>query len=106
MLQGIYLDAGRTWTPEYQRNYEALQFNIRLFDSTAASPADRARLVQQTGEEFWLRNFSTFEQLRFARLAAYLRQREPDASAGHSILIYRLSDAQVREALGQSGPIR
>ena len=99
MLQGIYLDAGRDWTAEYQRNYDALLFNLRVFDSTATDPKARARLIQQTGEAFWMKNFATFDQLRFARLAAYLRGREPDANAGHSILIFRLSDAQVQEAL-------
>ena len=37
--------------------------------------------------------------LCLGRLCAYLRQREPDDEVGYSILIYHLSDAQVREAL-------
>jgi hypothetical protein len=30
---------------------------------------------------------------------AYLRQREPDDHVGHSILIYRLTDADLAQAL-------
>jgi len=37
--------------------------------------------------------------LRFGRLCAALRQREPDAHAGHSILVYHLSQADIDAAL-------
>jgi len=43
--------------------------------------------------------YDDFEQLRLARLCAYLRHREPDDQVGYSILIYRLSDRQVQQAL-------
>ena len=39
------------------------------------------------------------ERLRLARLCHQLRRRTPDAQAGHSILIYRLSAEEVQEAL-------
>jgi hypothetical protein len=99
MYQGIYLDAPGPWTDDYQRQYEATLFNMHVFDSTAVLPADRDRLIRQTGEDFWRKNFAVFEQLRFARLVAYLRQRTPDDNVGYSILIFRLTDADVHEAL-------
>lgn len=37
--------------------------------------------------------------LRAARLFAHLRQREPDHQVGYSILIYDVSDAELRQAL-------
>ena len=40
-----------------------------------------------------------FEAFRLGRLYAFLRQREPDANVGHSILIYRLTGEDLREAL-------
>ena len=57
-------------------------------------------------EELWrsLRNadggapHDIAERLRFARLAAHLRGREPDAQVGHSILIYRLDAPELRAA--------
>jgi hypothetical protein len=39
------------------------------------------------------------EWLRFARLTAYLRERMPDGDLHHSILVYRVSDAQLEQAL-------
>jgi hypothetical protein len=50
----------------------------------------------------WRRLVSDFDQLRLARLCAYLRRREPDDQIGYSILIFRLSDEDVRDAL--NGP--
>ncbi|MCH7813630.1 MAG: glycosyltransferase family 39 protein, partial [Planctomycetes bacterium] len=43
-------------------------------------------------------------QLRFGRLCAFLRRRPPDDQVGHSILIYRLSDDQVRRAVSEELP--
>jgi hypothetical protein len=43
--------------------------------------------------------------LRFARLTAYLRQREPDDHVGHSILIYRLTEEDLTEALEGDPPL-
>ena len=40
--------------------------------------------------------------MRFARLCSFLREREPDAKIGYSILIYRLTDADLARAL--AGP--
>ena len=99
MYQGIYLDAPPPWTAAYQQQFDAALFNLRVFDSTAAKPADRARLIKQTGEDFWWRTFDVFEQLRLARLTTFLRRRQPDAEIGYSILIFRLTDDDVRAAL-------
>jgi len=57
--------------------------------------AERQRLTS----DFLRERFLSFEHLRFARLCAFLRRREPDDNVGYSILIYRLSDQDVREAL-------
>jgi hypothetical protein len=58
-------------------------------------PAERARQAA----EIPAASLYQLEQLRFARLMAYLRRREPDDQVGWSILVYRLSDAEVRDAL-------
>ena len=50
------------------------------------------------------RIFHNFERYRFARLAAYLRRREPDDSIGYSILVYQLTDADVARALDGPPP--
>ena len=42
-------------------------------------------------------------ELRFARLCKYLQHRAPEAEAGYSILIFRLTQAELRTAL--EGPV-
>lgn len=104
-LQAVYLlEAPGAWRPSYERRYQDALYNLRLFDSTGRNPVARAALLRQTGEELWLRNFRLFEQLRFGRLAAHLRTREPDAQIGYSILIYRLSDDDVERAVAGPPP--
>ncbi len=68
MLQTTYLKYTGRWCREYEQAYR------------------QAQSAEQ------------FEQLRFARLAAMLRQREPDAQVGYSILIYNLSPQDVMTA--------
>jgi hypothetical protein len=103
MLQAVYvLDAPGRWTAAYEQRYQDALFNLRLYDSTAANPKDREALLKQTGEEYWWKLFHLIENLRFARLAAYLRTRTADANVGHSILIFRLTDEDVARAV--SGP--
>jgi hypothetical protein len=104
-LNAVYLqDAMGAWTPEYERRYQDVLYNLRGFDGTADDPAARAALIKQTGEEFWVKLFGLYERMRFARLAAHLRERTPDADVGHSILIYRLSEEEVARAIGGSAP--
>lgn len=44
-------------------------------------------------------NFQEFDILRFTRLCKHLQLRQPDANAGYSILIYRLTADDLRAAL-------
>jgi hypothetical protein len=49
--------------------------------------------------EQWYSAINDYEFLRFHRLAAFLRQREPDDNVGFSILVYHLSDDELARAL-------
>ena len=92
MLQSVYTDFPGPWTPAreslYQRAREQLE-SRRAAGEGAPDPRD----------PLLRRAYRVYDQLRFGRLAAYLRRREPDAHVGYSILIYRLSDQQLRQAL-------
>jgi hypothetical protein len=99
MLQGLYFLTPGAWTPQYETDYRSMIDNLKLFDSTSVNPATRQALIRQTGEEFWVKNFRAFEHFRTARIAAYLRKREPDAEIGYSILVYRVSDEELARAL-------
>lgn len=104
MAQSVYLIATGAWTRQYETDYQSMLYNLRLFDSTAANPAARAALLRQTGEQYWVDRFRVFEHLRFARLMAWLRTREPDAQVGHSILIYRVDAPELSRAMDGPSP--
>jgi hypothetical protein len=103
MLQGVYLQIKRGWGPSHEQAYREVRADIERYERTRGDAESRRRLVEERGAEFWIRRFELHEQLQFARLSRYLLRREPDDQVGYSILIYRLSDAQVREAL--DGPL-
>ena len=64
-------------------------------------PDDEATLLKRLQErepEFpWL--FQRFQQVRFAKLCAYLRDQPYDDHVGYSILIYRLDADELNDAL-------
>lgn len=81
ILQQVYGPAAGPWTLERE-------LDLRELRSRAPgdlNPADAQRL----------------DALKLARLCQKLRGREPDAHAGHSILIYRVDAAELAAALGE-----
>jgi hypothetical protein len=84
------------WTPQQERDYRDLR--ARFAGPAAAAgpppappgappPADAAA------------DSARYDELRFARLCKFLQRREPDALAGYSILLFRLTAADLRTAL-------
>ena len=104
MLQGVYFMRPGLWNQQYEDEYRTTIQQLLAFDSTAANPGARQALVRKTGESFWIDDFHLYEHLRTARLAAYLRRREPDQQIGHSILIYRVDNQDLERALGAPQP--
>jgi hypothetical protein len=94
MLQSVYTLAPGPWAAPYEQRYQQGLATLRQIASTPDA-TERARL----NEAFVRDEALLFEHLRFARLCAFLRRREADGDVGHSILIWRLSDGDVREAL-------
>ena len=92
------------YKPEDERDYQSAIGNLAAFARAAEDERKWTALMQQTGEHYWRDLFVRFDRLRTGRLLAALRQREPDASIGYSILVYRLSDADVDRAV--NGPAR
>ena len=52
----------------------------------------------------WAKALDEFDAYRFARLTAWLRQREPDDTVNFSILVYHLTDADVIRDLEGPSP--
>jgi hypothetical protein len=95
MLQSVYGMAPGPWAAPYEGLYQDALGTLRRIADPSGDQAERDRLMRA----FMSQQFVLFDQLRFARLCAYLRRREPDDSVGYSILIYNLTDADVRDAL-------
>jgi 4-amino-4-deoxy-L-arabinose transferase-like glycosyltransferase len=87
------------YKPEYEANYQAAVKNATVFAQASRDEQAMSSLMRNTGEEYWRQLFGDLDQLRTGRLLAFLRQRRPDALVGYSILIYRLTDADVVRAL-------
>jgi hypothetical protein len=96
--------APRPWTATLEAEYQRHLSNVKALGNTGEGTEARTQLLRRTGEDFWWQTFRRFDELRVGRLAAFLRHREPDAEVGYSILIYRLTAADVMRALEGTAP--
>ena len=97
--------APRPWTQALETEYQRAFANVKMLSSTSEGTPERTALLQKTGEDFWWQTFRRFDELRLGRLAAFLRRRTPDSLVAYSILVYRLSDADVTRAVEGPAPI-
>jgi hypothetical protein len=104
MLQGVYSRFHRPWTSANETLYGQVRAQIIRWNSTSNDPVARKLLLQEHGSENWAACIKIYGDLRLARLCAYLRHRAPDDEVGYSILIYRLSNEEVQQALGGTSP--
>ncbi|HZZ27226.1 MAG TPA: glycosyltransferase family 39 protein [Pirellulales bacterium] len=102
MLPGVYLPFPGKWNARYEQFYQLFTQAVAAYRNAGGNEEQIRQIAASFGTQNMNPIFHLYEQLRFARLCAFLRQREPDANAGHSILIYRLSDADVEQAI--AGP--
>jgi hypothetical protein len=100
MLQAVYLAPynGR-WNQEYEARYQELRQLVLTYQQGSADPDVRARLHESAAQLEMQKTFRMYELLRFGRLCSCLRQRDPDAQPGYGMLIYRLTDADIAQAL-------
>lgn len=102
MLSQAYSPIREPWSVTLEKQYQSLRTAEPAMLDYAAHPDRRAELEQQIPAEQWNRMWERYEQLRFTRLCWYLRAREPNAQIGYSINLYRLSEADVTAATGDS----
>jgi len=86
---------GHQWTPEMESEFQRLKTQL---EPLIASP-DTAQARQSFADNQTASVFNQFAKLRFARLCANLREREPDENVNHTILIYHLDQSAVDDAL-------
>lgn len=100
LLQGVHTSAFGAWNETYEQRYRT---SIQHIDTFAAAGSDRRKreeLIRRKPPGFWENQFDLFDNLRFARLCAWLRHRgEPPHHIGHGIFIWRLSEDDLRAAL-------
>lgn len=83
--------------------YRELEADVKqLLEAQKKSSKDFTEFLNRKGRDYWVRRYRLYHLLRFAKICKYIQNREPDANAGYSILIYRLSDKEVSEALKKS----
>jgi tetratricopeptide (TPR) repeat protein len=112
-LQGIYAEPLGPWCAAFEATYQ----RARKFVADAEGDATAAEAVvtdtredlpsvqpDEAADAATVREAAVhaFNLLQAGRLRAFLRHREPDASVGGSILLFRLSAADLAEAL--TGP--
>jgi len=67
--------------------------------ATAGSKDRFMEFMKANGAENVVNKYQIYSILRFAKLARYLETRRPDENIGYSILIYKLTDGEVANAL-------
>ena len=99
MLQPVtnWPGAWGPWNARYEAGYQAVSKLVEPLLND--DPAVRRAVLPLLPAAQWLHALADFDELRFMRLVAYFRQREPDGTINYSILVYRLSDADLDRAL-------
>jgi hypothetical protein len=91
-FQQVYTEARGRWDGEKEARYRQLLAHVLE--------------LEQSGGKLSYKEGSTFEAYQFARLCQFLRGREPDAELAYTILVFRLTDAEVLKALYEPLPTR
>lgn len=99
MLQQVYSPGQGEWTAAREKEFQDLRRLEPEFRRYFTEAGAREKMSAAVGTERWQRGWQRYEILRQARLCAYLRARGPDAMAGYSILIFRVSEDELRRVL-------
>ncbi len=100
LFQTVYTQTFGPWNKVFEQDYQNAVRQLNLLQSVSNDRGVRAAFVAKFPPGYWEAVYNDYEKLRFARLCAWLRHNEqPDTSAGYSILIWDLNDAEVRAAL-------
>lgn len=95
----------KPWRESDEADYQALRRRAQPLVAPASRDELLAALNQYSAKEEGAL-LGDFEEARMNRLAAFLRSYTPDASVGHSILIYKMTDADLAQALDGPPPFR
>lgn len=92
------------WTPADEEYYQLVR---RAVEAVFATSLDERRAsLGKFDLGRWQEALATYDQSRRARLAAHLLRYRPDDFIGYSVLVYRLTDREIAEALEGPSPVR
>ncbi len=102
MLRRTYANFVGRWNKKYEEMYQTVRTNVGVFEQLRNAENGNSQLLSVASELEWAEIFRMYEDLRFGRLASFCSLREPDEQIGYSILVYRLTQADVEVAI--NGP--
>ena len=79
--------------------YNEVETEINPFLAVIEDKEKFTEYMESKGQERVVNTYRLYHILRFAKLAKYLETRKPDDNIGYSILIFKLTDAEVADAL-------
>lgn len=100
MLLGVYGEVNGPWRPSLERAY--VEFNTAMQRLQAANTSPEALntfIAQDGGADVWRERIRAYDWLRFGRLCAWLRTREPNARITPGLLVFELTAENLRAAL-------
>ena len=86
LLDEVYSPFRGPWSNRWEQRYQALRRNV---SRRTATPDD----------------YQYYDHLRFARLCKYLQTRPPEGHPGYSILIFRLTAAELQASINGRFPL-
>jgi hypothetical protein len=99
MLQGVYGEVNGPWRPSLERDYQQMTLAMNQLAAANTSAEARNRFLAQDGADIWQQRLRTYDWLRFARLCAWLRPREPHDRVTPGLLVFELTAEDLTAAL-------
>ncbi len=103
LLQLMHLQLSGQWSAQHEQDFQRQRVVMQRFIELSRDPAGREQLLAERSRPEWIEIFQTYNRLRSGRLFRFLSTREPESRIGYSIHVYRLSDADVYQAM--NGPV-
>jgi 4-amino-4-deoxy-L-arabinose transferase-like glycosyltransferase len=113
---GTSLNFTAAWCEEFEEEYRKMKrLADALYDiSEAAKTVNNPKILrawmikncpaaipEDKVEKYWLEYLAMFDLARFAKLASFLRHREPDANINYSVYVFFLGDKELELALNE-----
>ena len=87
-VPGICTAAPGPWIPQYEAGYRDARAKATRWLAAQGDANARAALLREAPEQAWQQALVGYDNLRFARLTAYLRTLEPKENLNGSILVF------------------